>query len=51
MSFEPDNEEHERELEQDNEEQLVILKAILVGIAQITGTSTPEDLIELAKDL
>ena len=51
MSTEAENLEHERELEQDNEEQLVILKAILVGIAQVTGTLTPEELIELAKGL
>ena len=50
MSFDPDNIEHEREVENDAEEQTKLLKAILAGIAIIANV-TPDELIELAKGL
>ena len=50
MSFEPDNINHEREVENDAEQQIRLLKAILAGIAIIANV-TPRELIELAKGL
>ncbi len=50
MSIEADNIDHEREVENDAEEQIKLLKAILAGIA-IVANVTPRELIELAKGL
>ena len=58
MSFQADssnddddsNAGHESEIEQNGEEQIKLLKAILAGIALVSSTK-PTDLIELAKDL
>jgi len=43
--------DHEREQKTDNDEIILLLKAMLVGIAQVTGTMTPQELIALAKEL
>jgi len=51
MSLEAESKDHERELQTDNEEIILLLKAVLVGIAQVTGTMTPKELIALAEDL
>lgn len=51
MSATADSTEHEDEVDQSNDEQLKILKAILVGIAYITGTKTAKELIEEAEEL
>ena len=50
MSANAEPVEHQKELEQDNEEQLDILKAILVGIALVADVK-PKELIALAKGL
>ena len=50
MSFDPDNDEHETELESDNEQIIALLKALLAGMALVANV-TPEELIELAKGL
>ncbi len=42
--------EHEKELEDNNDQQMAVLKAILAGIALIADKDV-KDLIELAKGL
>jgi len=50
MSLEAESKGHEQELENDNEQMMALLKAIIAGVA-IVANVTPEELIELAKGL
>ncbi len=51
MSIKAEPIRHEDSLEDSEARKLEILNAILVGIALITGSHEPEDLIELGKEI
>ena len=46
MSFEPDNKDADRSVEQQNEEIISLLKAILMALEIVTGTENLIDEIE-----